>query len=164
MTDITEIKKLLNNKLIKNLGNLDWGRTIAPFNEMIIKNIYKDQETLEVNGENSGYDLIVNGQRIQCKVRQVDGDTPFSKSVYLSTTRRHSVKNFHKNVNGQVCYSDDEFDFLFVTLVWAGNRDVNDWYATLIPVDELKADRKGNLKTSVSAKLLKQYEVKDFFN
>ena len=160
---MADIKKLLNNKLIKSLGNLDWGRTIAPFNEQIIRKIYEDQECLEVNCENSGYDIIVNGQRIQCKIRQVDGDTPFSKSVYLSTTRRHSIKNFNKNVSGQICYSDDEFDFLFVTLVWAGNRDVNEWYASLIPVEELKADRKGNLKTSVSSKLLKKYEVKDFF-
>ena len=158
-----EIKKLLNNKLIKRLGNLDWGRTIAPFNEMIIRQIYQDQETIEVDCENAGYDLLVNGQRIQCKVRQVNGDNPFSKSVYLSTTRRHSIKNFHKNVSGQVCYSDDEFDFLFITLVWAGQRDVNDWYASLIPVEELKAEKKGNLKASVSAELLKKYEVKDFF-
>lgn len=158
-----EIKKLINHKLIRRLGNNDWGRTISPFNEQIIRNIYQDQETLEVSCQNSGYDLIVNGQRIQCKIRQVDGHNPFSKSVYLSTTRRHSIKNFNKNVSGQICYSDDEFDFLFITLVWNGNRDVNDWYASLIPVEELKAERKGNLKASVSAKLLKKYEVKDFF-
>ena len=34
---------------------------------------------------------------------------------------------------------------------------------SLIPVEELKAERKGNLKASVNAKLLKKYEVKDFF-
>lgn len=157
------IQQLLANPLINTLGNLDWGRTVASFNEMIIKEKYHDQQVEYVSPTCAGYDLLINGMRIQCKLRQVNGVNPFSKSVYLSTTRRHSIKNFHKNVNGQVCYSNDEFDFVFVTLVWGGNRRIQDWYASLIPVSELE-DKKGNLKTSISSKLLKQYELKDFFN
>lgn len=157
------IQQLLANPLINTLGNLDWGRTISPFNEMIIKEKYEDQQVEYVKPTEPGYDLLINGMRIQCKLRQVNGVTPFSKSVYLSTTRRHSIKNFHKNVSGQICYSNDEFDFVFVTLVHNGNRRIQDWYASLIPISELE-DKEGNLKTSISAKLLKQYELKDFFN
>ena len=91
----------------------------------------------------------------------MNGVSPFSKSVYLSTTRRHSIKNFNKNVNGQVCYSSGEFDYVFVTLVH-GNRRITNWHASLIPVQELE-DRKGNLTTSISAKLLKKYEIVNFF-
>ena len=155
-------QELFSNPLINNLDNIDWGRSIAPFNEQIIKAKYKDQDVEDVVSTCAGYDLLVNNQRIQCKLRQVSGKTPFSKSTYISTTRRHSQKNINKNVSGQICYSNTEFDFIFITLVHNNNRLIKDWKASLIPVKELD-NGKGNLKTTISAELLKKYELPDFF-
>lgn len=160
---IEDMKYLLEHPLIKNLEPIDWGRSVAPFNEMIIKDLLKDEHIAETKATTSGYDLMINDQKIQCKLRQVNGKTPFSKNVYLETTRRHCNKNVDKVSRGHVCYSSDEFDYVFITLVHDGKRDIKDWYASMVPVYELE-DNNGNLKTSVSSDLLKKYELKNFFN
>ena len=51
-------QELFSNPLINNLPNIDWGRSVAPFNEMLIKERYKDQDVEDVVSTCAGYDLL----------------------------------------------------------------------------------------------------------
>ena len=156
--------EFLQNERVKKMSVIDWGKTVSIINEHIqlsILNHTWDNCKLNETGTGVGYDIILeSGIRIQSKLRQVSGATPYSKSVHFSTTRRHSKKNMNNNKTGHICYNCDEFDFVFITLVHKGKRDIQDWYYSYIPVWELlDPDGSGNLVTSISSKILFKYKV-----
>tara|TARA_R110000744_G_scaffold115383_3_gene215967 strand:- start:695 stop:1252 length:558 start_codon:yes stop_codon:yes gene_type:complete len=152
----------LQNGSLKKMENINWGKTVSIINEYIQQSILEYLEfDCKTNEEmcGSGYDLLLDNKiKIQCKIRQVEGQTPYSKAVHFSTTRRKSIKNIDKCKTGQVCYTCSEFDYVFVSLVHKGMRDLIDWKFALIPVQELIGEG-DNLVTSISSKLLEKYKV-----
>ena len=104
-------------------------------------------KNINISNNSPGFDLLLKTKnkyvRIQSKLRQVNGLNNWSKQVYLETTRRNSKKNINKNHTGHVCYSLNEFDFLFISLVnirksFKYREDCNKWSFCLIPINELE--------------------------
>lgn len=158
--------ELLKNERIISLSKHDFSKAIAPSNEYIQQKILQsmlDESVLMVN--NKPYDLLIDGRvRIQSKLRQVKGITPFSASTYLETTRRHSIQNIDKSKTGHVCYGSNEFDFLFITLIHSkiNRTDVDMWKFCLIPVAELIDPKNEScLLTSIPAKILQKYSIEE---
>jgi len=152
----------LQNTSLKKMSPINWGKTVSIINEYIQQSIFEYLEfDCKTNEEmcGSGYDLLLDKKiKIQCKIRQVEGQTAYSKSIHFSTTRRKSIKNIDKCKTGHVCYSSSEFDYVFVSLVHKGMRDLIDWKFALIPVEELIGEG-SNLVTSISSNLLDKYKV-----
>ena len=104
--------------------------------------------------------------RIQSKLRQVTGSTPFSRQTHFETTRRHSKKNEGSSSNtGHVAYSLDEFDYVMISLVHIKDSTLNrhivdNWAFSIIPITELIDADTGCCKTRISSFLLKKYEYK----
>ena len=175
----------LTSKWINKLSIIDWGKHCARPNELVCKDILNqllpenfiahttdDDNCPDIDTKNNspGFDIIIQCpdgclKRIQCKLRQVKGVTPFSTATHFETTRRNSKKNEGKNHTGHVCYSCDEFDYVLVTLVHVtdGNihirKDVNHWKFSLIPVSELINKDKNCCVSSISSRLLTQYQT-----
>jgi hypothetical protein len=162
--------ELLNNQRVVNMSVNQWGKAVSTTNEYIQKNILQfilgDDYKLSMNLSNNngiGYDILLNGNiKIQSKLRQVKGVTPYSSSLHFETTRRNSNKNLDKNITGHVCYSLNEFDYVCISLIHnrIDRSDVNNWKFILIPNFELLDDN-GFLKTKIQSKLLKKYEIND---
>jgi len=162
--------ELLNNQRVVNMSVNQWGKAVSTSNEYIQKDILQfilgKEHKLSINLSNnngSGYDILLNGNiKIQSKLRQVRGKTPYSNSLHFETTRRNSNKNLNKNITGHVCYSLNEFDFVYISLIHnkIDRSDVNNWKFILIPNFEL-LDNNGFLKTKIESKLLKKYEIND---
>lgn len=162
--------ELLKNERIINMSVNQFGKAVATSNEYIQKDILqfilgKDHKlSMNLSNNNgSGYDILLNDNiKIQSKLRQVNGKTPYSNSLHFETTRRNSNKNLNKNITGHVCYSLNEFDFVYISLIHnkIDRSDVNNWKFILIPNFEL-LDNNGFLKTKIESKLLKKYEIND---
>jgi len=175
----------LTSKWINKLPIIDWGKHCARPNELICKDILNqllpegfiahttdDDNCPDIDTTNNspGFDIIIQCpdgrlKRIQCKMRQVKGVTPFSTATHFETTRRNSKKNEGKNHTGHVCYSCDEFDYVLVTLVHVKGdnihirHEVNHWKFSLIPISELIDKDKNCCVSSISSKLLTQYQT-----
>ena len=123
-----------------------------------------------VTANNSpGFDIVVktaDGQlkRIQSKLRQVKGLTPFSHQSHFETTRRHSKKNQGVSAqSGHVAYANNEFDYVMVTLINVRDdlekrKSVDAWSFSLIPIHALIDKEKGCCFTHIPARVLKKYE------
>ena len=117
LMDIIEIpdKELLQNARIQGMNTNEFGKAMSTSNEFIqkklLEELLKDNE-LELSVRNSneeklsinnsqGYDLFIELKeqkiKIQSKLRQVNGKTPFSRCLHFETTRRNSQKNKNKN-------------------------------------------------------------------
>jgi hypothetical protein len=178
-------KQLIENEIIQAMTVIDWGKAMARCNEIIQKDILKnlgveaydpetDADCPEINIANNspGFDILAKNStgkmcRIQSKLRQVKGQTDFSRRVHFETTRRHSKKNEGTaSDSGHVAYGCDEFDYVMVTLVNVGkngknrtNRNnVDKWSFSLIPVAALIDKDRGCCFTHIPSKILKQYE------
>ena len=113
-----DVFNMVDNKFIANMSPIDWGKTMAIANEYICRDlmtslgrtkvIHTDEcvegseggmliEKLNIDTSNngSGFDTIVlsNGKRIQCKLRQVKGKTPYSTQTHFDNTRRKTGQN-----------------------------------------------------------------------
>ena len=173
-------KQLIENEFIQNMSVIDWGKTMACFNEVIQKYILKsigidaynpetdvDCPKISTANNSPGFDILakLNGKmcRVQSKLRQVKGRDDFSQQIHFETTRRHSKKNKGKaSDNGHVAYGPDEFDYVMVTLVNVGkdgknrtNRNnVDNWSFSLIPVSCLIDQDKGCCCTHITSSIL----------
>lgn len=180
----SDASALINNGIIKSMSVIDWGKAIARANEIIQKDILrhcgieafdpevdKDSPLIDTRNNSPGFDLVVKTHdgklaRVQSKMRQVKGTTDFSRQVHFETTRRHSKKNEGvSSVNGHVTYSDDEFDFVMVSLVnvrknWLNRNSVDNWSFSIIPISALVDGEKGCCVTHISSAVLKKYEYK----
>ena len=158
-----DVFNMVDNKFIANMSPIDWGKTMAIANEYICRDlmtslgrtkvIHTDEcvegseggmliEKLNIDTSNngSGFDTIVlsNGKRIQCKLRQVKGKTPYSTQTHFDNTRRTTGQN--KGVagggeSGHVRYGTNEFDYVLVSLVESYKdksvrTDLNKWNIT----------------------------------
>jgi len=165
-----DVFNMVDNKFIANMSPIDWGKTMAIANEYICRDlmtslggkkvIHTDEcvegseggmllEKLNIDTSNngSGFDTIVlsNGKRIQCKLRQVKGKTPYSTQTHFDNTRRTTGQN--KGVagggeNGHVRYGTGEFDYVLVSLIESYKdksvrTDLNKWNFSFIPISDL---------------------------
>lgn len=187
-----EDKELLKNNRIKNLKVVDFGKIMSVSNQYIQRNILKellknkgykvyttddelpDYITKKLNWElshnSSGIDIIIESPthkiiRIQSKLRQVRGEEDYSVGVDFETTRRNSQKNKNKNHTGHICYSKNEFDYVFISLVnvrkdVSKREDCNKWSFCLIPIKEL-CDKEYDCCTNrIKPEILKKHIVK----
>ena len=112
-------KYLLKNERNIKLSRIDWGKTFSIINQYIQKEILSyilypygyyvlttDDEdfpkNINIKNNSPGFDIIIKSMeeqkffRVQSKLRQVKGKTPFSQQINLETTRRHSKKNMER--------------------------------------------------------------------
>ena len=160
---------LISNPRIMNMSVIDWGKTMAISNEWILKSLMNklggiqtvhtdecvkgseglhllEQNNIDISNNGAGFDCLVlaGGFRVQCKLRQFKGKTPYSTQLHFENTRRKSAKNEGTaSDSGHVRYSDNEFDFVLVSLVdgykdKSRRADLNKWSFSLIPVEDLK--------------------------
>ena len=179
------VKQIIENKIIQNMSVIQWGKAMARFNEIILKDILKsigieayDPETdvdcpeISIANNSPGFDILAKNSkgkmsRIQCKLRQVKGVTDFSQQTHFETTRRHSKKNEgNASDSGHVAYGCDEFDYVMISLVNVGkdgknriNRNnIDKWSFSLIPVETLIDKKRGCCYGKISSKILNQYK------
>ena len=180
-----DAKQLIENRIIKGMSVIDWGKAMARCNEIIQKDILKslgveaydpetDAECPEISTANNspGFDILAKNSkgkmsRIQSKLRQVKGVTDFSQQTHFETTRRHSKKNEGTaSDSGHVAYGCNEFDYVMVTLVNVGKKgkirtnrnNVDEWSFSLIPVEALIDKERGCCFTQIPSKILNQYK------
>jgi hypothetical protein len=191
--DIMEIinkedKELLFNKRILSLKRIDWGKIVGQINQYIQKNILEymlkdygysvytsDNNDLpgiiDVKNNSPGFDIIIVSPenkifKIQSKLRQVNGLTDYSQQIHFETTRRNSKKNEYRNHTGHICYSLDEFDFVFVSLINDKHNRINKikncnlWSYTLIPIKCLKDEKKNCCVSKISPDILEKNIIK----
>jgi hypothetical protein len=155
-----DIISMLENSFVQSLSPLEYGKAIQTAVEQYISNkinsileepllidVSKDQELIKefqyVNN-GPGFDRLhlPSKKRVQIKLRQVDGKTPYSKQVHFENTRRHSVKNKNKSaVSGLVKYSVSEFDYVLIVLchIVDGKRThYTNWSYSLIESSKLE--------------------------
>lgn len=172
----SSVKSILENDIVQKMSIIDWGKTLAKFNEVIHKHILKlegfpvydvdlDQDCpIKSMNNNPGYDIVIildsnKVIRIQSKLRQIKGKTSFSRSVHFETTRRHSKKNINSSKTGHICYNENEFDYVMISLVNVKYRnDFKKWKFSLIPIKALIDGKTGLCRSSISSKILKKYE------
>lgn len=179
-----ELIYFLSMGWVKTLSIIDWGKSVSIPNQYIGRDILNkhmpegfsayttdDSECPEIDTSNNspGFDLIIKCptgslKRVQSKLRQVSGVTPFSQQIGIETTRRNSKKNVNKNHTGHVCYSVDEFDYILVSAVHVKNgtenrHDINKWWFSLVPVEELIDKIRGCCVTSIKPKILNKYKI-----
>ena len=166
----SDVKQMITNKFILKMSFIDWGKTMAIANEYICKDLINamtditvvhtdecvegsegglllEKLNIDVSNNGSGFDTIVlsNGKRIQCKLRQVGGKTPYSRQTHFDNTRRTTGLNEGEEGGGEtghVRYGSDEFDYVLVALVQSykdktvrGN--LNRWNFSFIPISDL---------------------------
>ena len=135
-----DVFNMVDNKFIANMSPIDWGKTMAIANEYICRDlmtslggtkvIHTDEcvegseggmllERLNIDTSNngSGFDTIVlsNGKRIQCKLRQVKGKTPYSTQTHFDNTRNTTGQSTGTAGGGAKChvsYGSGEFDYV----------------------------------------------------
>lgn len=153
----------LKNERVMNLDTCSWGRIVSCVNENIqievLKKQYPNSKIEIVVGK--PYDILIDDTiRIQCKLRQTNGSTPFSKQIYIETTRRICDKNLDCSQTGHVMYADDEFDFIMISLVHKelDRSNPNNWSFTCIPVSELM-NGSNYLPSHIPARILNQYAM-----
>jgi hypothetical protein len=160
---------LITNPRIMTMSVIDWGKTMAISNEWILKSLMNnlggiktvhtdecgtgttgghllEQNNIDISNNGAGFDCLVleGGYRVQCKLRQFKGKTPYSTQIYFENSRKRSEKNVGgSSKSSHVPYSDNEFDFVLVSLVDGytdkeRRADLNKWNFVLIPVEDLK--------------------------
>ena len=179
--DVTTIMGL---PLVQNMSKLDWGKIMAVCNQYIHQNIltlnypnytvyttddddFPDEYNKQIKNNSPGYDILMihkldgHSKRIQSKLRQVEGVTDISQQINIETTRRNSKKNQNKNHSGHIAYSDDEFDYIMISLIHVKynldkRNDCNLWTYCMIKIEDIIDEDKGCCKTSIPTDILKK--------
>lgn len=180
-------KFLLKNERNIKLSRIDWGKTFSIINQYIQKEILSyilspygysvfttddDDFPKNINIKNNspGFDIIIKSKddeyfRVQSKLRQVKGKTPFSQQINLETTRRHSKKNMERSHTGHICYNIDEFDFIMISLIHDTNnrldiiQDCNKWSFSFIPKTDLIDNQKKCIVPRIVPKIIEKYRI-----
>ena len=155
-----DVISMLDNPFIQSLSPLEYGKAIQTAVEQYVTNtinslaeetllidVSKDNQLMvEYNYGNNGpgFDRLhlPSKKRIQIKLRQVDGKTPYSRQAHFENTRRHSAKNKNKSAeSGHVRYSVSEFDYVLVVLchiVDGVRTHYTNWSYSLVTSSELE--------------------------
>jgi len=181
-----DVVSALENPFIRSLSPLEYGKAVqtaveefVTFNvnsiaqENILVDVSKDSELLvEYNYSNNGpgFDRlhIPTRKKIQIKLRQVDGLTPYTKQVHFENTRRHSEKNNNKSAeSGHIRYSVSEFDYVLVVLCHIQNgerKHYKDWSYALVKSSELEdVNNKGYCLPHVPSYLLSENKYDNIY-
>ena len=155
-----DVISMLENPFIQSLNPLEYGKAIQTAVEQYVTNtinsiseknllvdVAKDPKLVEefqyVNN-GPGFDRLhlPTKKKIQIKLRQVDGKTPYSKQAHFENTRRHSAKNKNKSAkSGHVRYSVSEFDYVLVVLCHIVNSErihYTNWSYSLVESSKLE--------------------------
>jgi hypothetical protein len=155
-----DVISMLENPFIQSLNPLEYGKAIQTAVEQYVTNtinsiseknllvdVAKDSKLVEefqyVNN-GPGFDRLhlPTKKKIQIKLRQVDGKTPYSKQAHFENTRRHSAKNKNKSAkSGHVRYSVSEFDYVLVVLCHIVNSErihYTNWSYSLVESSKLE--------------------------
>ena len=155
-----DVISMLENPFIQSLNPLEYGKAIQTAVEQYVTNtinsiseknllvdVAKDPKLVEefqyVNN-GPGFDRLhlPTKKKIQIKLRQVDGKTPYSKQAHFENTRRHSAKNKNESAkSGLVRYSVSEFDYVLVVLCHIVNSErihYTNWSYSLVESSKLE--------------------------
>jgi hypothetical protein len=155
-----DVISMLENPFIQSLNPLEYGKAIQTAVEQYVTNtinsiseknllvdVAKDSKLVEefqyVNN-GPGFDRLhlPTKKKIQIKLRQVDGKTPYSKQAHFENTRRHSAKNKNESAkSGLVRYSVSEFDYVLVVLCHIVNSErihYTNWSYSLVESSKLE--------------------------
>lgn len=172
-----DVINLLENPFVQSMKPLEYGKAIQTAVEHYVThevNCISNTDLLvdvsqvpylidEFNYSNNGpgFDRLLDAhkKKIQIKLRQVDGKTPYSKQVHFENTRRQSEKNQNESSSsGLVRYAVDEFDYVIVVLchISGGNRKKYiDWSYSVIKSSELEdVNIQGYCTSKISSALL----------
>jgi hypothetical protein len=135
-----DVISMLDNPFIQSLEPLEYGKAIQTAveqyvsntinslgDEILLMDISKDDQLVveyKYSNNGPGFDRLhlPTKKRIQIKLRQVDGKTPYSKQAHFENTRRHSEKNKNRSSEtGLIKYSISEFDYVLVVLCHIAN-------------------------------------------
>ena len=174
-----DVLDALNNPFINNLTPLEYGKAVGTAveeyvshnvneigQENILIDISKDSNLIieyKYSNNGPGFDRLhfLSKKKIQIKLRQVNGKTPFSKQVHFENTRRHSVKNQNSSAkSGLVRYGVSEFDYVLVVLchiIDGERKKYTEWSYSLISSSDLEdVNNKGYCLPHIPSSLLLQ--------
>lgn len=181
-----DVISTLDNPFIKSLSPLEYGKGVQTAveeyvshnvnsiaNEEILVDVSRNPfliEQYQYSNNGPGFDrlLLPKCLKIQNKLRQVNGKTPYSKQVHFENTRRQSTKNQNKSsVSGLVRYSVTEFDYVLVVLchiVDGERQNYEDWSYSLISSSELEdVNNKGYCLPHIPSALLLQNKYDNIY-
>jgi hypothetical protein len=184
--DHNDVINTLENKFICSLNPIDYGKAIQTAVEEYVTYMvnFISEQTLLVDvaknpqliidylyaNNGPGFDrlLVLGNKKIQIKLRQVDGKTPYSKQVHFENTRRHSVKNKNKSAeSGHVRYAVPEFDYVLVVLchIRDGERThYTNWSYSLVSSKELEdVNNEGYCLPNIPSALLFKNKYDDIY-
>jgi hypothetical protein len=178
-------KTLLENERVISYSRSDWGKNCSISNQYIQRQILSKKlspygysvfttddkdfpKNIDTKNNSPGFDILIQSKdgenfRVQSKLRQVNGKTPFSKQINFETTRRHSEKNIKRCHTGHVCYNIDEFDFVMISLVYDRDdrvnmiKDCNKWSYSFVPKSELIDYDRNCMVSKIEGTILKKY-------
>lgn len=181
-----DVISALENPFIRSLSPIEYGKAVQTAveeyvsqkinfiaEENILVDVAKDSQLLvEYNYSNNGpgFDRLhlPTRKKIQIKLRQIDGTTPFSKQVHFENTRRHSEKNQNNSAkSGHIRYSVSEFDYVLVVLCHIQNglrKDYKEWSFALIESSKLEdVNNKGYCLPHVPSYLLSENKYDNIY-
>ena len=174
-------RALLENERIQQMAIIDWGKSMAVSNQYIHQAILNQilpeghraftaddadlPESVKTANNCSGFDIVIRApdgtlKRVQSKLRQVNGETDWSRQTHFETTRRDCEKNKDRKHTGHVCYALDEFDYAMVSLVNVSKdltrrNNCNLWSFAFIPISDLEDKAHNCCKSHIPAATLK---------
>lgn len=147
--------------LKKQKVTIDLGKIYARPAEVLATELLQEKfpevivEDFVTGNNNSGADVLFGKKlRIQVKLRQ--------GALHFATTRRHSKKNQNESAKtGQIQYSSDEFDIVFIIIPnW---DDMKNSETIAIPIWELKDPKNPEyLIPRIPAPIRNKYKGKSF--
>lgn len=172
-----DIISLLENPFVRSLPPIDYGKAVQTAveeyvsyninlitNEEILIDVKKYPELIKefsYSNNGPGFDrlFVPTKKKIQVKLRQTDGKTPYSKQVHFENTRRISEKNQNISAStGHVRYSTSEFDYVLVVLchiVDGERKKHNEWSYSLVSSSQLEdVNTKGYCLPNIPSSLL----------
>jgi hypothetical protein len=172
-----DVVSALENPFIRSLSPLEYGKAIQTAveeyvshninlnaKETLLVDVAKDPQMVveyQYSNNGPGFDRLhlPSKKKIQIKLRQVNGKTPFSKQAHFENTRRHSIKNQNSSAeSGLVRYAVSEFDYVLVALCHIVNgerKHYNEWSYSLISSSKLEdVNNKGYCLPHIPSALL----------
>ena len=161
--DYEDVVSFLENPFIRSLSPIEYGKAVQTaveeyvgYNinliaqEELLVDVAKDPKLMvefQYANNGPGFDRlhVATKSKIQIKLRQVNGKTPYSKQTHFENTRRNSIKNQNPSArSGYITYKVSEFDYVLVALCHISEgirKDYKDWSYALIKSKDLEDDR-----------------------
>ena len=181
-----DVVKLLENPFIQSLEPLEYGKAIQTAVEHYVthqvNSIAKSEllvdltknailsKSFEYGNNGPGFDRLLQGnqKKIQIKLRQVYGVTPYTRQVHFENTRRQSEKNKNESSeSGLVRYAVNEFDYVVVVLchiIDGERKKYHDWSYSVIKTYDLEdVNIQGYCTRNISSALLMENKCDNIY-